>query len=81
MLYSYVRACQILRNVEKMGLRVTSCEDDTLLLRRCLAASFFLKRAMKQPDGEYRYGVETVYELYPLSAELNDDMKEKNVTL
>lgn len=45
---------QILRNVEQMGLRVTSCEDDTLLLRRCLAASFFLKAAMKQPDGTYR---------------------------
>lgn len=45
---------QIVRNVEQMGLRVTSCEDDTLLLRRCLAASFFLKAAMKQPDGAYR---------------------------
>ncbi|XP_060201491.1 pre-mRNA-splicing factor ATP-dependent RNA helicase DEAH10-like [Lycium barbarum] len=45
---------QILRNVEQMGLRVTSCEDDTLLFRRCLAASFFLKAAMKQPDGAYR---------------------------
>ncbi|KAH0740298.1 hypothetical protein KY290_033341 [Solanum tuberosum] len=44
-------------------------------------SSFFLKLAMKQPDGEYRYGVETVYKLYPLSAELNDDMKEKNATL
>nr|XP_016451125.1 PREDICTED: pre-mRNA-splicing factor ATP-dependent RNA helicase DEAH10-like isoform X1 [Nicotiana tabacum] len=45
---------QILRNVEQMGLRVTSCEDDMLLFRRCLAASFFLKAAMKQPDGVYR---------------------------
>lgn len=45
---------QIVRNVEQMGLRITSCEDDTLLLRRCLAASFFLKAAMKQPDGAYR---------------------------
>ncbi|KAL3358313.1 hypothetical protein AABB24_015444 [Solanum stoloniferum] len=45
---------QIVRNVEQMGLCVTSCEDDTLLLRRCLAASFFLKAAMKQPDGAYR---------------------------
>ncbi|KAJ8537770.1 hypothetical protein K7X08_014310 [Anisodus acutangulus] len=45
---------QILRNVEQMGLCVTSCEDDTLLFRRCLAASFFLKAAMKQPDGAYR---------------------------
>ncbi|KAL3327742.1 hypothetical protein AABB24_035422 [Solanum stoloniferum] len=45
---------QIVRNVEQMGLCVTSCEDDTLLLRRCVAASFFLKAAMKQPDGAYR---------------------------
>ncbi|XP_055812110.1 pre-mRNA-splicing factor ATP-dependent RNA helicase DEAH10 [Solanum dulcamara] len=45
---------QIVRNVEQMGLRVTSCEDDMLLLRRSLAASFFLKVAMKQPDGAYR---------------------------
>ncbi|XP_059315562.1 pre-mRNA-splicing factor ATP-dependent RNA helicase DEAH10-like [Lycium ferocissimum] len=46
---------QILRNVEQMGLRITSCEDDTVLLRRCLAASCFLKAAMKLPYGAYRW--------------------------
>ncbi|KAL8533626.1 hypothetical protein ACS0TY_009866 [Phlomoides rotata] len=45
---------QIRRNVEQMGLRITSCGDDTLLFRRCLAASFFLNAALKQPDGTYR---------------------------
>ncbi|KAI3467237.1 hypothetical protein Pfo_023900 [Paulownia fortunei] len=45
---------QIRRNAEQMGLRVTSCGDDMLPLRRCLAASFFLNAALKQPDGTYR---------------------------
>ncbi|KAG6407409.1 hypothetical protein SASPL_130400 [Salvia splendens] len=45
---------QIRRNVEQMGLSVTSCGDDTLQMRRCLAASFFLNAALKQPDGTYR---------------------------
>ncbi|KAK4382590.1 Pre-splicing factor ATP-dependent RNA helicase DEAH10 [Sesamum angolense] len=45
---------QIWRNAEQMGLRVTSCGDDMLPLRRCLAASFFLNAALKQPDGTYR---------------------------
>ncbi|PIN16752.1 DEAH-box RNA helicase [Handroanthus impetiginosus] len=45
---------QIRKNVEQMGLRVTSCGDDMLPLRRCLAASFFLNAALKQPDGTYR---------------------------
>lgn len=45
---------QILRIVEQMGLRVASCGEDMLLFRRCLAASFFLKAALKQPDGTYR---------------------------
>ncbi|RAL38332.1 hypothetical protein DM860_002310 [Cuscuta australis] len=45
---------QIRRNVEQMGLRISSCTDDTLLFRRCLAASFFLNAALKQPDGSYR---------------------------
>ncbi|KAL1556164.1 Pre-mRNA-splicing factor ATP-dependent RNA helicase DEAH10 [Salvia divinorum] len=45
---------QIRRNVEQMGLCVTSCGDDTLQMRRCLAASFFLNAALKQPDGTYR---------------------------
>lgn len=45
---------QILDNVTRMGLRVTSCGDDMLQFRRCLAASFFLNAALKQPDGVYR---------------------------
>ncbi|GAA0169000.1 RNA helicase [Lithospermum erythrorhizon] len=45
---------QILRIVEQMGLQFASCGEDTLLFRRCLAASFFLKAALKQPDGTYR---------------------------
>ncbi|XP_071927570.1 pre-mRNA-splicing factor ATP-dependent RNA helicase DEAH10 isoform X4 [Coffea arabica] len=45
---------QIQRNVEQMGLRITSCGDDMLVFRRCLAASFFLNAALKQPDGMYR---------------------------
>nr|GLL24789.1 pre-mRNA-splicing factor ATP-dependent RNA helicase DEAH10-like isoform X2 [Ipomoea trifida] len=45
---------QIRRNVEQMGLRISSCGDDMLIFRRCLAASFFLNAALKQPDGTYR---------------------------
>ncbi|KAL2510077.1 RNA helicase family protein [Forsythia ovata] len=45
---------QIRRNAEQMGFHVTSCGDDLLPLRRCLAASFFLNAALKQPDGTYR---------------------------
>ncbi|CAI9761818.1 unnamed protein product [Fraxinus pennsylvanica] len=45
---------QIRRNAEQMGLLVTSCGDDMLPFRRCLAASFFLNAALKQPDGTYR---------------------------
>ncbi|KAK3027615.1 hypothetical protein RJ639_042368 [Escallonia herrerae] len=45
---------QIRANVEQMGLCVTSCGEDMLQLRRCLAASFFLNAALKQPDGAYR---------------------------
>lgn len=45
---------QIWRNVEQMGLRVSSCGEDMLPLRRCLAASFFLNAALKQPDNTYR---------------------------
>lgn len=48
---------QILDNVTRMGLRVTSCGDDMLQFRRCLAASFFLNAALKQPDGIYRYSL------------------------
>lgn len=45
---------QIRGNVEQMGLRVASCGDDMLPFRRCLAASFFLNAALKQPEGTYR---------------------------
>ncbi|KAF5790761.1 putative RNA helicase [Helianthus annuus] len=45
---------QILENVERMGLKISSCGDDMLPLRRCLAASYFLNAALKQPDGTYR---------------------------
>ncbi|KAG8371749.1 hypothetical protein BUALT_Bualt13G0120400 [Buddleja alternifolia] len=45
---------QIRRNVEQMGLRVSSCGDDMLPFHQCLAASFFLNAALKQPDGTYR---------------------------
>lgn len=45
---------QIQGHVQQMGLRVSSCGDDMLQFRRCLAASFFLNAALKQPDGSYR---------------------------
>ncbi|KAJ0700070.1 putative RNA helicase [Helianthus annuus] len=45
---------QIRENVERMGLKISSCGDDMLQLRRCLAASYFLNAALKQPDGTYR---------------------------
>ncbi|KAE8724598.1 hypothetical protein F3Y22_tig00010263pilonHSYRG00160 [Hibiscus syriacus] len=45
---------QIRRHVEQMGLCISSCGDDTLQFRRCLAAAFFLNAALKQPDGTYR---------------------------
>ncbi|XP_051148356.1 pre-mRNA-splicing factor ATP-dependent RNA helicase DEAH10-like [Andrographis paniculata] len=45
---------QIQRNAEQMGLAGTSCGDDMFPLRRCLAASYFLNAALKQPDGTYR---------------------------
>ncbi|XP_037491877.1 pre-mRNA-splicing factor ATP-dependent RNA helicase DEAH10 isoform X2 [Jatropha curcas] len=45
---------QIRGHVEQMGLRISSCGDDMLQFRRCLAASFFLNAALKQPEGTYR---------------------------
>ncbi|XP_057961180.1 pre-mRNA-splicing factor ATP-dependent RNA helicase DEAH10 [Malania oleifera] len=45
---------QIRGHVEQMGLHVASCGDDLLQFRRCLAASFFLNAALKQPEGTYR---------------------------
>ncbi|KAF6148019.1 hypothetical protein GIB67_024194 [Kingdonia uniflora] len=41
-------------HIEQMGLRVASCGDDVLHFRRCLAASFFLNAAPRQPDGSYK---------------------------
>ena len=40
--------------MENMGLRLTSCGEDMLVFRRCLAASFFLHAARRQLDGTYR---------------------------
>ncbi|KAI3897064.1 hypothetical protein MKW92_016719 [Papaver armeniacum] len=45
---------QIRGHVEQMGLHISSCGDDMLQFRRCLAASFFLNAALKQHDGSYR---------------------------
>ncbi|CAL5338587.1 unnamed protein product [Camellia sinensis] len=44
---------QIQRNVEQMGLHITSCEEEMLQYRRCLAAACFINAALKQPDGTY----------------------------
>ncbi|CAF1892170.1 hypothetical protein HID58_045999 [Brassica napus] len=41
-------------NVEQMGFNVSSCGNDMLEYRRCLAASFFLIAAQRQMDGTYR---------------------------
>ncbi|CAL5399614.1 unnamed protein product [Camellia sinensis] len=38
---------QIQRNVEQMGLRMTSCREEMLQYRRCLAAACFLNAALK----------------------------------
>ncbi|ESQ34269.1 hypothetical protein EUTSA_v10006970mg [Eutrema salsugineum] len=45
---------QIREHVEQMGFNVSSCGNDLLEFRRCLAASFFLKAAQRQLDGTYR---------------------------
>ncbi|CAH2033893.1 unnamed protein product [Thlaspi arvense] len=45
---------QIRQHVEQMGFNVSSCGNDTLEFRRCLAGSFFLKAAQRQLDGTYR---------------------------
>nr|VDC97460.1 unnamed protein product [Brassica oleracea] len=45
---------QIRGNVEQMGFNVSSCGNDMLEYRRCLAASFFLKAAQRQMDDTYR---------------------------
>ncbi|CAN8304225.1 unnamed protein product [Cochlearia groenlandica] len=45
---------QIRGHVEQMGFNVSSCGNEMLEFRRCLAASFFLKAAQRQLDGTYR---------------------------
>ncbi|CAN6451887.1 unnamed protein product [Victoria cruziana] len=45
---------QICRHVKDIGMKISSCGDDMLPFRRCLAASFFLNAAMRQADGSYR---------------------------
>ncbi|KAL9420589.1 hypothetical protein AB3S75_038205 [Citrus x aurantiifolia] len=45
---------QIQGHVEQMGFRISSCGEDMIMFRRCLAASFFLNAALKQPEGTYR---------------------------
>ncbi|XP_042984990.1 pre-mRNA-splicing factor ATP-dependent RNA helicase DEAH10-like isoform X2 [Carya illinoinensis] len=45
---------QIRCHVEQMGLRVASCGDGMVQFRKCLAASFFLNAALRQPEGTYR---------------------------
>ncbi|KAK9083500.1 hypothetical protein Scep_029971 [Stephania cephalantha] len=45
---------QIRGQIENMSLRVASCGDDMVQFQRCLAASFFLNAALKQPNGSYR---------------------------
>ncbi|CAM8953517.1 unnamed protein product [Rhodiola kirilowii] len=41
---------QIQRQVQQMGFCISSCGDDMMPFRKCLAASFFLNAAEKQPD-------------------------------
>ncbi|XP_031492999.1 pre-mRNA-splicing factor ATP-dependent RNA helicase DEAH10-like isoform X1 [Nymphaea colorata] len=45
---------QICRHVKDIGMKISSCGDDMLQFRRCLAASFFLNAAMRQADGSYK---------------------------
>ncbi|KAJ7534516.1 hypothetical protein O6H91_13G099700 [Diphasiastrum complanatum] len=45
---------QIQGYVQGIGLELLSCEEDYSSFRRCLAASFFLIAACKQPDGTFR---------------------------
>ncbi|KAM7267059.1 hypothetical protein ACFE04_009225 [Oxalis oulophora] len=45
---------QIQGHVQQMGFNLSSCGEDMLQFRRCLAASFFLNAALRQPEGTYR---------------------------
>ncbi|KAK9944513.1 hypothetical protein M0R45_010077 [Rubus argutus] len=63
---------QIHEGVEQMGLSFASCGDNMFQFRRCLAASFFLKVALKQSDGQYRFltydpANELVVQIHPSS--------------
>ncbi|XP_038904722.1 pre-mRNA-splicing factor ATP-dependent RNA helicase DEAH10 isoform X2 [Benincasa hispida] len=59
---------QIRGHVEQMGLPLHSCGDDKLQFCRCLAASFFLNVATKQPDGTYRdFASGEVVQIHPSS--------------
>ncbi|KAE8650135.1 pre-mRNA-splicing factor ATP-dependent RNA helicase DEAH10 [Cucumis sativus] len=59
---------QIRRHVEQMGLPLNSCGDDMLQFCRCLAGSFFLNVATKQPDGTYRdFSSGEVVQIHPSS--------------
>ncbi|KAK4780859.1 hypothetical protein SAY87_016965 [Trapa incisa] len=45
---------QIRGHAEQMGFHFSSCGDNFLQFHRCLAASFFLNAALRQPEGIYR---------------------------
>lgn len=60
-----------------MGLHISSCGDDMLQLRRCLAASFFLHAALKQPEGTYRYQIF----FFTLSYSLNVSFKALSLNI
>eukprot|EP00850_Spirogloea_muscicola_P014566 SM000105S13911 [mRNA] locus=s105:306688:310827:- [translate_table: standard] len=52
------KAADVHRQVQGLckgsGLPLASCKDDLTRFRRCLAASFFLNAAQRQPNGTYR---------------------------
>ncbi|KAH9627003.1 hypothetical protein KSS87_020654 [Heliosperma pusillum] len=59
---------QIQSHVKQMGFRISSCGEDMLLFRRCLAASFFLNAALRQPEGTYRaLSSSQVVQIHPTS--------------
>ncbi|XP_074263483.1 pre-mRNA-splicing factor ATP-dependent RNA helicase DEAH10 [Silene latifolia] len=59
---------QIQSHVKQMGFRISSCGEDMLLFRRCLAAAFFLNAALRQPDGTYRaLSSSQVVQIHPTS--------------
>jgi len=44
---------QLLQYVSDMGVALSSCGEDTAVLRRCLASGLFPNAARAQPDGSY----------------------------